>query len=241
MDDVFRIYAAATRGVARAAWKVTRLASRTAAEASLSRKASRQSIMPGQLDYRGVLDDRSRAARINGEFPVGYFLSPARGSLAVPMGIPEPAVRLNTCVVGPPGAGKTRHVIVPWIVAAVRCGYSVVCIDVKGDMLDLVRERVRAEARPLGIRPRSLDYTRPSSSMRWSWLSGLDSDRAIDSAVTSIVGKAPPPQTDPYFFHMDSQILRGLLELVRVSPNRLTMTTTTLLRTLKDQAAWKRR
>src|ERR1700758_2801273 len=93
MDDMFRLYAAATRGAARAAWKATKLASRTATGASLSRKASRQSIMPGQLDYRGILDDRSKAARINGEFPVGCFLSPTRGPSAVRMGIPEPAVR----------------------------------------------------------------------------------------------------------------------------------------------------
>ena len=137
---------------------------------------------------------------------------------------------------GPPGAGKTRFVIVPWIVAAARAGYSVVCLDVKGDMLDLVRDEVRRQGPPLGVRARSLDYTRPQQSARWNWLASIDSDRAIDSAVQSIIGRQPPAKADPYFFHLDGQILRGLLELALVAPKRHRWTATHLLTLLRDQA-----
>ena len=80
-----------------------------------------------------------------------------------------------------------------------------------------------------------LDYTHPAKSVRWNWIAELDSERAIDNAVQSIIGKEPPQKSDPYFFHMDSQILRGLLELASVSSHRDTLTASALLRTLKDQ------
>ncbi|MEV6487425.1 type IV secretory system conjugative DNA transfer family protein [Actinoplanes sp. NPDC051633] len=233
MEMVLRLWMAVTRMIFRGAWGIGKAVTRGAANHSLGRNAKR-AIAPGQHDYRGVVDGRRPPAVLTGEFPVGHFLSPSVG-VRGPVGIPEPAVRHNACVIGPPGAGKTRYVIVPWIVAALRSGYSVVTIDVKGDMLDLVRAAVQGQP-PLNVRARALDYTRPANSLRWSWLADLDSDRAIDSAVMSIVGKQPPPNTDPYFFHMDSQILRGLLELISGSPNRRSMTTSTVLRTLKDQA-----
>ncbi|GAB3171917.1 hypothetical protein GCM10027259_07800 [Micromonospora palomenae] len=237
MEKILRMLMAVTRAVMRVSWGLGRAASRSAANAALTRQATR-ALQPGQHDYRGVVQDRRRPRELIGEFPVGHYLSPVSG-LQAPAGIPEPAVRHNVCVVGPPGAGKTRYVIVPWIIAAIRAGYGVVCLDVKGDMLDLVRAQVRGQP-PLNIRARALDYTRPKQSLRWNWLAGLDSDRAIDSAVVSIVGKRPPPNTDPYFFHMDSQILRGLLELVSGSPNQNRLTTSALLRILKDQAALDR-
>ena len=156
------------------------------------------------------------------------------------MAIPEEQLRLNACVIGPPGAGKTRSVVVPWIVAAARSGYSVVTIDVKGDLLDLVRAEVARQGVPLGVRARSLDYTRPQRSLRWNWLETIDSDRAVDNAVQSIIGRHPPQHGDPYFFLLDSQILRGLLELVMASTRKHSVTAQGLMNLLRDQAALDR-
>ena len=108
-------------------------------------------------------------------------------------------------------------------------------IDVKGNLISRVRKAVQASGQPLGIRADVLDYTHPGKSIGWNWIAELDSERAIDNAVQSIVGKEPPPKSDPYFFHMDSQILRGLLELAAASPQRDRLTAALLLRTLKDQ------
>jgi type IV secretory pathway TraG/TraD family ATPase VirD4 len=86
------------------------------------------------------------------------------------------------------------------------------------------------------VRARKIDYTDPGRSARWNWLQGVDSDRAVDSAVQSIIGKQPPPKADPYFFHLDGQVLRGLFELAQSSPNRHKWTASRLLSLLRDQA-----
>lgn len=235
MSQLFSIYTSVARGVARASWAAGRTVTQQISGAQLAWRS--RTPAAGTFDYRG-LHQGSKPPRplVGGEFHVGRFLSVA-GAVGPPVGIPEPQMRLHACVVGPSGAGKTRSLIVPWIVAAVRSGYSVVNIDVKGDMLDLVRAEVgRQGGAPLNVRARKLDYVDPQRSVRWNWLESIDSDRAVDSAVQSIVGRQPPPKADPYFFHLDGQILRGLLELAQASPNRSRWTARHLLSLLKDQA-----
>jgi type IV secretory pathway TraG/TraD family ATPase VirD4 len=208
-----------------------------------SRGARRGVLAPGDrtpvggswYDYRGVLDlRRVPDALRTAPFPLGRYVHPARGPGA-PIGLPESAVAQHVAVVGPSGGGKTTGLIVPWILAGLRAGFSVVTVDVKGDLLDRVRDEARRQGRRAGIRPMSLDYTRPDRSISWNWLAELDSDRAIDNAVQSILGRQPTPGTDPYFFNLDGQILRGVLELVAASPRRDTLTAAAVLRLLRDQ------
>jgi type IV secretory pathway TraG/TraD family ATPase VirD4 len=186
----------------------------------------------GYYDYRGVLDVRRVPAELQqATFSLGRYLSPGR-SQRVPIGLPEGALSLHVTLVGPTGAGKTTGIVVPWMVAAVRAGWSVVTIDVKGDLLARVQNEV---GHSLGGIAGAVDYTDPHRSLRWNWLAEVDSDRAIDNTVQSILGRKPPSGTDPYFFNADSQILRGLLELVAVSKNPGSMTATKLLDLLKNQ------
>ncbi|MFC4063085.1 type IV secretory system conjugative DNA transfer family protein [Planomonospora corallina] len=185
-------------------------------------------------DYRGVLAFRRVPAQLRqAEFALGRFVHPAYGPRQA-IGLPPEVINHNVALIGPAGSGKTTGVIVPWILAGLRAGYSVVTIDVKGDLLDRVKTEARNGQR-LGVRAMTLDYTRPATSFRWSWLAELDNDRAIDQAVTSVLGRSAPAGTDPFFHNMDSQVLRGLLELVSVSPRRHSITATELLATLKDQ------
>ena len=238
MSDFMSMYGSVARGIVRASWAAGRGIAQRVGDAQLA--AANRVPAAGAFDHRGLYPG-SRPPRVivDGEFPIGRFLSTA-GRTGRPVGIPEPHIRMHACVVGPSGAGKTRSVIVPWIVAAARCGYSVVSIDVKGDMLDLVRAEVGRQGAPLNMLVRKLDYTDPRRSAKWNWLQTVDSDRAIDSVVQSVIGRQPNAKADPYFFHLDGQILRGLLELAQSSPNRHRWTAGRMLSLLKDQALLER-
>ena len=191
-------------------------------------------------DFRSVLDLRSVPGEWQtAEFPRGRYVRPAKGPRD-PIVLPERVIAHHAAVVGPAGSGKTTGIIIPWIIAGLRAGWSVVTIDVKGNLVNRVRNAIQASGQPLGVRAAVLDYTHPSQSIKWNWLAELDSHRAIDNAVQSITGKEPPPKSDPYF-HMDSQILRGLLELASVSSQRDTLTASALLQTLEDQSKLVRR
>lgn len=172
MSQFMSMYTSVARGIARASWAVGRNLAQRAAGAQLA-SSNRQPAV-GAFDHRGLYQG-SRPPRpvLNGEFPMGCFLS-VTGRTGPPVGIPEQRMRLHACIVGPSGAGKTRSIIVPWIVAAVRSGYSVVSIDVKGDMLDLVRVEVQRQGAPLNVRARKLDYTNPQRSARWNWLETIE-------------------------------------------------------------------
>jgi type IV secretory pathway TraG/TraD family ATPase VirD4 len=241
--DFFKAYLDISKGLMKGAAKAGAAAG-TALSGAVSDHAAGRGVRRGVLapgdpapspssgsyyDFRGVLSLRSVPEDLqDAEFPLGRYIHPAKG-LRDQIAMPEGAITQHVAVVAPTGVGKTTSIIVPWITAALQAGWSVVTIDVKGNLIDQVRSAQ--------VRPAVLDYTRPSTSVRWNWVAELDSDRAIDNAVKSIIGKEPPPRSDPYFFHMDSQLLRGLLELAALSSHRDTLTAARLLRTLKDQNA----
>lgn len=239
--------AALIKGAPKAGAKAGTALSGVVSDYSAGRGARRGILAPGDppppptaggsyYDFRGVLSLRGVPGDLrHAEFPLGRYVHPSKGPRD-PIALPEGVVAHHAAVVGPAGSGKTTSIIIPWIVAGLRAGWSVVTIDVKGNLMDRVRAAVQASGQPLGVRAAALDYTRPAESVRWNWLAEMDSDRAIENAVASIIGKEPPPKSDPYFFHMDSQILRGVLELTSVSPCRDAVTASRLLRVLKDQS-----
>jgi len=251
VSDLFRMYwnvnKAVIKGAAKAAARAGNELSGAIGDYSASRGARRGILSPGDppppptaagsyYDYRGVLALRSVPADLqHAEFPLGRYVHPAKGPRQ-PIGLPAGVLAHHAAVVGPAGSGKTTSVIVPWIIAGLRAGWSVVTIDVKGNLASRVQQEAQRSGGPIGVRRHLLDYTNPAHSAKWNWIAELDSDRAIDSAVKSIIGKEPPAKTDPYFFHLDGQILRGLLELTSISPRRDTVTASRLLQVLKDQS-----
>jgi len=255
MNDLFRTYwnvnKALMKGAARAGAKASTALSGAAHDYSAGRGARRGILAPGDpappataggsyYDFRGVLALRSVPRSLqDAEFPLGRYLHPANGPCQL-IGLPEDVVAHHVAVVAPTGAGKTTSIIVPWIIAGLRAGWAVVTIDVKGDLADRVQMAMQRSGQPLNSQPNVLDYTNPARSVRWNWLAEMDSDRAIDNAVQSIIGKEPPPKSDPYFFHLDSQILRGLLELTSISPRRDSVTASRLVSVLKDQGKLSR-
>ena len=140
-------------------------------------------------------------------------------------------------MIGPAGSGKTVGLLLPWMHAALTGGWSVVALDVKGDLReDFLAYRDRYGAIP-GARLRKWDFTDPRGSTSWNWLAELTDEPRIDAAITAVIGRPPEKSSvDPYFYQRDYRTLRGLLKFVHATgPGNVTAGT--LIRLLEDQPA----
>jgi type IV secretory pathway TraG/TraD family ATPase VirD4 len=250
LDDILKMYVGALKGAAKVGMKagsaIGHAASNAAGDYSAGRGARRGILAPGDpppppnsgdsyYDFRGVLSLRKVPPEYQmAEFPLGRYIDPAKGPRQ-PIGLPAGALETHAAVVAPSGSGKTTSIIVPWIVAGLRAGWSVVAIDAKGDLADRVRGTVRASGQRLGVPMRVFDYTNPATSVKWNWCAELDSDEAISFAVDAIAGKECPEHTAKTFWLRDKRILRGLFEMVMASPRRDLVTAELLLNILRDQ------
>lgn len=259
MSDIFKTYVDASTALIKGAAKVGmkagqalgQAASSAASDYSAGRGARRGVLAPGDpppppnaggsyYDFRGVLSLRKVPPEYQAaEFPLGRYIDPAKGPRQ-PIGLPSSALETHAAVVAPTGSGKTTSIIVPWIVAGLRAGWSVAAIDAKGDLADCVRKTVRASGQRLGVPIQVLDYTHPATSAKWNWCAELDSDEAISSAVDAIAGKECPEHTAKTFWLRDKRILRGLFEMVMASPRRDQVTAELILNVLRDQDKLKK-
>ncbi len=164
-------------------------------------------------DYRGVATEKELQGLRDARYSLGAYLDPCRGP-GDEIGLPFEVLLRHAAVVGPTGSGKTKSIIIPWIAACLREGNTAIAIDVSGDLLDDLRE-YRAATGPLGASVGLWDYTNPSNSLSWNWISALTSDEATVAAVDAIHGRLRPNDTQPFFHQRDARILRGLIELGR--------------------------
>jgi type IV secretory pathway TraG/TraD family ATPase VirD4 len=175
-------------------------------------------------DYRGITTPAAvqmlHAPTPDGRlFPVGDVLEVRappnfHPGPAFPVGVPARHLGSHAAIVGRSGSGKTRFVVVPWIHSAMRSS-SVVSLDAKGDMLDLIREYVEQHGR-LGVPAGKWDYTDPDNSMCWNWIDDIDDEHSLDAALTAVLGRADKQgNSDPFFHHRDRQVLGGALQLAK--------------------------
>ena len=166
-------------------------------------------------DYRGVAIPGELSHLAGQPFTLGRLVDPRRGPRDQ-IGLPGDILRRHAAVIGPTGGGKTKSILVPWIAAALRLGHCVIAIDIAGDLLDDLA-RHRQATGPFGAAVAKWDYSDPSHSLSWNWLSALNTDDAIVAAVEAIHGKPPPNDPQPFFHQRDGRILRGLIELVQLA------------------------
>lgn len=213
---------------ARAGARASQSAGTAATLHSTGRGARRGYLAPGDptpppnaptdyLDYRGVATWQEARNLTQIDFPLGAFADLSRGKFRGPVGLPSPLLNRHAVVVGPAGSGKTSGIILPWMYAALAAGWSVISVDVKGDLReDFLQYKQQLGDPPLGARLRKWDFTKPAESVGWEWLRELHDDARLDAAITAIIGRKPEKSTvDPYFYQRDYRTLRGLLSFSR--------------------------
>lgn len=171
------------------------------------------SAVTDYLDYRGAASWPEARNLLGAPFSLGAFADLRRGRYRGPIGLPEQVLNRHAVVVGPSGSGKTHSLVLPWMLAALAADWSVVAIDIKGDLReDFLAHKQRHAPGPLGARIGSWDFMSPSTSLAWEWLGELVDEARVDAAVTAIIGRKPEHSTaDPYFYDRDYRTLRGLL------------------------------
>lgn len=165
---------------------------------------------PDVMDYRGTATEADLSQLKQGGVSLGHFIHP-RGKLGSPLSLPINLLQRSCAVIGPTGSGKTEGVIIPWITQLLGQGASVVTCDVKGDLYD----RLAPEARKLGCNVWYWNISDPGRSQSWNWMDELNDDRDIEAATQSILGKAKPNDTQPFFFERDYRWLRTLIQIVK--------------------------
>lgn len=191
------------------------------------------------FDYRG-LATWNEACNLEGcEFPLGTFTDlQRRARPRGPIGLPGTVLNRHAAVIGPAGSGKTAGILLPWIRAALECGWSVTAVDVKGDMREeyLAYEQ-SVGAAPTGAKLIKWDFTDPQRSVSWDWIQELNDDARIDAAITAVIGRRPENSSvDPHFYQRDYRTLRGLLKFARATAPWV-KTASGLMRLLEDDQA----
>ena len=187
------------------------------------------------LDYRGVAAWPEAQNLADGQFPIGAFSDLSKGRFRGQVGLPAQVINRHAVVVGPAGSGKTYSLLIPWMYAALMSNWSVVAVDVKGDLReDFLDFKDTQGGGALGARLTKWDFTDPARSSPWVWISELHDDARVDAAITALLGRRPEQSTgDPYFYQRDYRTLRGLLLFARAAVPGA-RTASDLIRLLED-------
>jgi type IV secretory pathway TraG/TraD family ATPase VirD4 len=187
------------------------------------------------LDYRGVAA-WPEAKNLDGcQFPLGSYCDLQKGRRVGAVGLPAEVLSRHAVVVGPAGSGKTYSLIVPWLLAALSAGWSVVAVDVKGDLRESFLDFKDAQGHgALGAKLTRWDFTDPRRSAPWEWTTELHDEARTDAAITALLGRRQEQSTaDPYFYQRDYRTLRGLLLFARSAAPHA-RTASDLIRLLED-------
>jgi type IV secretory pathway TraG/TraD family ATPase VirD4 len=162
------------------------------------------------LDYRGVAEERELRVLARGAVSLGPYVH-ARGRRGRVLWLSAALLQRNCAVIGPPGSGKTEGIIIPWVLELLQQGYSVVTVDIKGDLID----RLGGAAQKLGRRLWYWNSADPSRSHSWNWLDGIHDMRDVEAAVQSILGRPKPNDPQPFFYERDYRWLRALIQITK--------------------------
>lgn len=162
-------------------------------------------------DYRGVASGPELHALQSGEFRLGTTIPLGRRATAAPIGAPFEAMQRHAIVIGPAGSGKTESLVIPWMLAALEAGQTVVATDVKGDLIDRLRQYRDAVGSTRKIPIKVWDSeAAPGRSTSWNWISALTTDTRLDAAIVGLIGRQERA-TRPDLWNIDYEIAKGLI------------------------------
>lgn len=161
-------------------------------------------------DYSSLAKPGELRPLHRGTLTLGRYLNP-NGALGRPLALPFELLLRHCAVIGPTGSGKTESILLPWCIAALQAGQSVVLIDIKGDLYD----RLQPVVRDVGAALRYVSIHDPQRSDHWNFFEEIEDDSDLERIVSSILGQPRPNDPQPYFRERDSRLLRALLLITR--------------------------
>jgi len=164
------------------------------------------------MDYRGVAEEYEVKELSNGVVSLGRYLHP-HGRQGRQLFMPAEVLKRHSAVIGRTGAGKTEGVVIPWVTGLLKNGYSVVAVDVLGNLVD----RLSSEAKKLGCRFWYWNGNNPSKSDSWNWLNEikLSDDSEVEAAIFSILGRPNPNDPQKFFYDRDVRWLGALIPIIK--------------------------
>lgn len=165
------------------------------------------------MDYRGVAVEAEVKPLSKGVVSLGRYLHPS-GRCGRELFMSANILLSHTAVIGRTGRGKTEGTVIPWSINLLRHGYSVVVVDVVGNL----HNRLSQAARQLGYRVWYWNSDDPTRSDSWNWLNELQvtNDDDIERCIQSLMGKRNPSDSYKYFYERDVRWLRALIPIVKL-------------------------
>lgn len=161
-------------------------------------------------DYRGVAQESELRQLFQGTVSLGIYRHPKRGR-GRSLYLPAESLHRNCAVIGPPGSGKTEGIIIPWTLELLSSGYSVVTVDIKGDLFD----RLQGTAQKMGVQVWYWNPADPARSRSWNWLDEVRDSRDVEASVQSILGRPRPNDPQPFFYERDYRWLRAIIGITK--------------------------
>jgi type IV secretory pathway TraG/TraD family ATPase VirD4 len=169
-------------------------------------------------DFRYVLLPRQVRALAQGTFPLGTVVHPQRRGSEFPVYLEWGNFEKHTAIIGPPGSGKSRFLIAPWIVQATIHGLTTINVDTKGDLSETIRDAKRELGALGSFRVRRWDIGAPQKSRSWNPIREVRSMQDAAQVAQALLGPVEPGSTHRFFEERDHRWLRGLLRILAAQP-----------------------
>ncbi len=156
----------------------------------------------------------------NGELALGNFYNPRIPNNRYPFSIHRDQIFRHSILIAPTGSGKTYGVIVPAIHSLLQNNFSVIANDVKGDMLQHLKDYKNQLSTPSSSCVFSFNPFDANSSQSWNPLDEIkdvNDDSLINSIVNAIIGNDDSQGAQNiHFVERDKRWLSSLVKLMKI-------------------------
>lgn len=162
-------------------------------------------------DFRYVLLPKQVRALAHGMFPLGTVLHPQRRGAEFPVFLDPGDFEKHAAIIGPPGSGKSRFLLAPWIVQAAAHGLTTISVDVKGDLVENLRDAKQALGLGASFSVKRWDLAAPEKSRSWNPIREIRGTQDAAQIALALLGPVDTGSNHRFFEERDHRWLRGLL------------------------------